>query len=224
MKKLIELVKEENMMNMEKAILRLEKSEYKETALKNALTETRWIQYQKTGDRKTAVEFAKKRLAKQYGKNLEKKINRIRIAESADNVTEIAINIIWKRSRTWGYNPHVNVRIFTDTMVKEFSGTASGCGYDKESAGIADALNKSNELLKALYNAKEKALENGWKNESDCSSNATCIAYGAGYGAIPYFEGGVGFSSLEAVLNKCGFTLNHRNHTKTTDYYYFKRA
>ena len=41
--------------------------------------------------------------------------------------------IVWVRSRTWGSNP--NVQHHGTTI-----GRASGCGYDKESAALADAL------------------------------------------------------------------------------------
>ena len=44
-----------------------------------------------------------------------------------------AICIVWVRSRTWGSNP--NVQHYGTTI-----GRASGCGYNKESAALADAL------------------------------------------------------------------------------------
>lgn len=46
-------------------------------------------------------------------------------------------------------------------------------------------------------------------------------ADGAGYGAIPYFEGGVGMSSFVCVFNACGFVLEHSHETDKTCYYYF---
>lgn len=42
-------------------------------------------------------------------------------------------SIIWKRSATWGHNPNVHFR-------GEIVGKASGCGYDKESAALAEFL------------------------------------------------------------------------------------
>ena len=71
-----------------------------------------------------------------------------------------------------------------------------------------------------LYQAKEKALADGKPD-----NNRACIAYGAGYGVLPYFEGGVGMSSFEAVFNACGLKLKDFSQPdRGQDYYYFERG
>ena len=44
-----------------------------------------------------------------------------------------SFRIVWVKSRTWGHNPNVKYNGYT-------VGKASGCGYDKESAALADFL------------------------------------------------------------------------------------
>lgn len=224
--KLIEEMKRENTNYMNRAIARFTESEHKETALRDASTGTRWNQYQ-AGQitREKAVELATKRLEKEYSKREQRKAGQIAAAAAAEEVKAITIFIEWKKSRTWGYNPTVIARVETENSIEKYTGTASGCGYDKRSAAVADALNKCPAVMKALYSAKEAALANGWKPSNESGSNASCIEYGAGYGALPYLEGGVGMSSLESVFNKCGLLTRIRDESGAkTDYYYFERA
>lgn len=122
------------------------------------------------------------------------------------------------RSRTWGNNPHAEAR----TNAGTFSGTASGCGYDKESTAIAEALNQCDSVLKVLYTLKENGLRAGLSDKSKTAacgrSNGDICGYGAGYGAIPYFEGGVGSSCFWSILKKCGFSTSC-HHGKHSDFY-----
>lgn len=187
--------------------------------LKEYSTETRWTQYTR-GEitREKAVELATKRALKAIEKDTAAELAKLdRVAKAAD-LTFISISVDWVRSRTWGYNPHAEAH----TNTGFYSGTASGCGYDKEPAAIAEALNQCDSVLKALYTLKEKGLRAG---KSDRSKTASCgrsngeiCGYGAGYGAIPYFEGGVGSSCFWEILRKCGYkTSGH--HGKHSDYY-----
>lgn len=52
------------------------------------------------------------------------------------------VSIEWRKSRTWGHCPSV-----LDDRGEKLAG-ASGCGYDKESAALADAL-------RFLFNASD---------------------------------------------------------------------
>lgn len=56
------------------------------------------------------------------------------------------------------------------------------------------------------------------------SSNAKYIAYGAGYGSIPYFEGGVGTGSHIKVFEACGIKCELERHHKNTDFYILKKV
>lgn len=162
-----------------------------------------------------------KDLIKDYYKNeLSKHINKVVEAENIINnkvvIKSIDINIYWSRNRTRGMNPHVTIDIITsDYNYSEYdlTGSASGCGYDKRSAATAEAFNKSKILKAYLYKAKNKALK-----------NKTKLNYGSGYGAIPYFEGGVGFSCHERILkNDLGLKETYcRTTDKGNDNYRFE--
>lgn len=187
--------------------------------LKEYSTETRWTQYSRGKiTREKAVELATKRALKEIEKETAAQLDKLdRVAQAAD-LTFISISVDWVRSRTWGYNPHAEAH--TNTGL--YSGTASGCGYDKESAAIAEALNQCDSVLKALYTLKEKGLRAGKSDKSKTASggrsNGEICGYGAGYGVIPYFECGVGVSCFWSILEKCGYkTSGH--HGKHSDYY-----
>ena len=158
-----------------------------------------------------------------YEKFLNKDIADIENAEVLLNsdlkINKIVIAIEWKKSRTWGNNPYAEVKIFyNNNHIEIFTGSASGCGYDKRSAATAEALNKC-ELLKALlYKAENKRL----KNHSEVTRR-DFIGYGSGYGAIPRFEGGVGFRSHETILNNLNFkTSLYDESSQTYDIYIFE--
>ena len=187
--------------------------------LKEHSTETRWNQY-RAGQitREKAVELATARATKAIEKETAAKLAKLDEVATAADLNFISVSVDWIRSQTWGYNPRVEVR--TNTGV--FTGSASGYGYDKESAAIADAFNKSNSILKAIYTLKEKGLRAGQSDESKTAScgrsNGSICGYGAGYGAIPYFEGGVGSSCFWEILKKCGYKT-YGNHSKHSDFY-----
>lgn len=169
-----------------------------------------------------AYNRALKRAIKEKTQDKIEKLNKIELVEKAEDLEYIKINIDWKKSRTWGANPHVETR----TNCGMYYGSASGCGYDKESSAIAGALNQSPEVLKVLYMLAEKMLaENGdnvyyYTGCSDCISWRNSIGYGSGYDILPYFEGGVGISCFEHILNKCGYKWQTMGRGKTWDCYY----
>lgn len=187
--------------------------------LNKYLTDLRWQQY-KTGkiSREKAVEIASARATKQAEKALEKQLARLETVRNAPDINYIQIMIDWKRSATWGYNP--TARVITN--VSATYGTASGCGYDKESAAIAEAFDKNPSILKLLYTLKENSLQAGISDYSHTActgiDNCNVCGYGAGYSVLPYFEGGVGANCFWAILDKCGYTVRSM-HTKHEDYY-----
>lgn len=192
--------------------------------LKQYSTARRWEQY-KAGEitREKAVELATKRTLKAVEKDTAAKLARLDRVAAAPDLSFISISVDWVRSRTWGNNPRAEVR--TNTGV--FTGTASGCGYDKESAAIADALNQCDSVLKALYTLKEEGLRAGLSDKSKTAacgrSNGEICGYGAGYGAIPYFEGGVSSSCFWSILKKCGFSVTC-HHGKHSNFYRFEEV
>lgn len=192
--------------------------------LKQYSTATRWEQYTSGKiTREKAVELATRRATNEIAKATAEKLAKLDRIAQAPELSFITICVEWKRSSVWGYNPTA-----TATTNTEFaSGHASGCGYDKESAAIADALNDCDSVLKVLYTYKERQLEAGETDESKTAScgrsNGSIIGYGAGYGAIPYFEGGVGASCFWAILKKCGFITRENHSGKHSNFYSVER-
>lgn len=187
--------------------------------LKAHSTAHRWAQYT-AGEitREKAVELATKRATKDIEKKTAAKLAKLDRVKNAPDLVFISVSVDWVKSRTWGYNPRVEIRTNTGT----FYGTASGCGYDKESAAIANALNQCDSVLKALYLLKEKGLCSGLSDKSPTActgvDNRTVCGYGAGYSILPYFEGGVGTSCFWPILKSCGFKTS-AHHTKHADFY-----
>ena len=165
-----------------------------------------------------------KDLIKSYYDNLINKniatVERMETLLNSDlKINKILISIEWKKSRTWGNNPHAEVKIFyNNNHIEIFTGSASGCGYDKRSAATAEALNKC-ELLKALlYKAENKRL----KNHREVTRR-DFIGYGSGCSSLPVFDGGVGFRSHETILNNLNFkTSLYDESSATYDLYIFE--
>lgn len=182
-------------------------------------TAAKWEAYQAGKiTREKAVEMAVRRVCRRNEKEYRQELEGLERAAETPELQSVQIRVEWKRSAMYGMNPHATVIV---NQVNRYEGKASGCGYDKLSAAIADALNKSAVAKRALYQAKEKAILEG-KNPA---SNRECIAYGAGYGVMPYFEGGVGLISLVNVLQACGLKWKFCDERGGTVYnYYFERG
>ena len=198
------------------------KHEKNDNGIKQNSTARRWDQYQH-GEitREKAIEYAQRRRFKEIDNETIKKQNKLLQARDAAEIKSVSISVTWKRSATWGYNPTAEIIV---NGIYQYSGHASGCGYDKRTAAVGGALNQSDIVLKALYTAKEKALKKApasIKKNPD-ASNADLIHYGAGYGVLPYFEGGVGMESFCGVFEACGLKCTHSNSTNYSDYYYFE--
>lgn len=195
-----------------------------DNGLRQYSTPRRWEQYQ-NGEitRDQAVKYATARAEKDHDKQTIKKQDKLLRALDSVDVQTVSISVDWKRSAMWGYNPTATVVI---NGRFEYVGTASGCGYDKRTAAVGDALNQCPAILKMLYTAKEKALKKAPASirKNPDASNADLIHYGAGYGVLPYFEGGVGISSFKGVFEACGLVCTMSHATKTTEFYYFEKG
>lgn len=210
MEKLKKLVEKENKKELKKAISNLNK------AKKEDFTNLWYYREKLTKRQKEKLtkneqkEIIRNNIIKEYNARLNKDLKRIDTIENANNnILSITINIDWVKNRTWGYNPHATIYTNNGDMTE---GRASGCGYDKESAAIAEALNKNNDILKLLYTAKNK------KMTSKKTNNHDILGYGSGHGVLPYFEGGVGVSSLLSIFRKLGYTITE-HHTDKNDFY-----
>lgn len=215
MEKLKKLVEKETTKGSKNAIDNLKKRDKNDILnlwyYKDKLTDTQYNKYinNELTD-KQIKEILKKKIIKEYEKRKDKTLKRIEtITQANENITNINISINWVKNATWGYNPHATITTDFGTMTE---GKASGCGYDKESAAIAEALNKNNDILKLLYIAKNKKMT--FKN----NNNHDLLGYGSGYGVTPYFEGGVGASSLTNIFKKLGYNVQEY-HTDKNDFY-----
>ena len=186
----------------------------KDRILREYSTYTRWEQYQ-TGKitRAQAVDYAVKRYTKAHDKETAEKLEHFERVANAPDLEYIRIEIEWRRSRVWGYNPFVETYAAGD----RYTGTASGCGYDKRSAAVAETFNNCPSILKILYTLKENALREGKENNHDS------LGYGSGYGAVPYFEGGVGVECFWRILEKAGFKVESYG-TRTSDFYRLEKV
>lgn len=202
-----------------------ENHKHSDEGIKRYCTARRWEQYQ-NGEitREKIVELTISRMEKQSDKETAAKLEKLERVAAVPDLESVSISVEWKRNATWGHNPTATVTIHAGNTWKQYTGSASGCGYDKRTAAIGQALNQSRAVLKMLYAVKEKALsEHKATYKPGTESNADFIDYGAGYGVLPYFEGGVGISSFRGVFEACGFKCTADNSTRTSDFYYFER-
>ena len=154
--------------------------------------------------------YVKNRAKNQYLSTLEEEVTKIEAINEAQPILSININVEWKTNRTWGANPKAEVRVnYKDNSCEYFhSGSISGCGYDKESTAIAEALNQSHSVLKMLYNAKNKNID---------KSNGDIFSYGIGGHETPRFSGGVGTNCYYRVFEKLGFKMEKVSSGKSFD-------
>ena len=110
----------------------------------------------------------------------------------------VIISIKRTPSRTWGYTAHA-----VDNYGHRGE-TASGCGYCKTSTALASCLNMHPLIMLRLYTAAERVLSAPGAAQASYRKE---IGYGSGHSPLPYFEGGVGVSSLVGILEKIGFSV-----------------
>lgn len=166
-------------------------------------------------DTQTAAERALKRAFKAIDKDTVEKAAKLERIAQADTLGACDIWVEWKRNAYWGNNPTATATAFNErgNIAGETSGRASGCGYDKRSAAVADALNASGSVLKVLYTAEENALREGK------TDRRAALGYGLGYGVLPYFESGVGVDCFWRFFRDQGYTVNANERGKHSDFY-----
>lgn len=189
--------------------------EQKDAYIKRSLTAKQWEKYQ--SGKITRSEAVKIAIKKETAKNDEyasKQIAKVTEADQTTQAEHITIKVEWHRSSTWGNNPRAEVWGGGCYSV----GTASGCGYDKESASIAEAVNANAHILKALYIAEEKRLK---KQKNKRPSRRDFLGYGSGYGVLPYLGEGVGASCFVHIFQALGYETTEA-HGNIWDFYEFK--
>ena len=128
-----------------------------------------------------------KRFARENEKKRLEKLEKIALIEQYNAPKNANISIEWKKSKMWGYNPTAEIR----ANMRVTTGTASGCGYDKESAAIASAMNSNPEIMRILYEHAE---------------GGETFPYSVNmFAGVPYFDGGCGVSCFQNVFEACGY-------------------
>jgi hypothetical protein len=139
------------------------------------------------------------RRAKYVKKQLAKDLKHLEEVSEAGEVREINISVEWKKNRTWGSNPTAEAQFKGQNNYNRYSsGSIGGCGYDKESTAVANALNQDYSFLKLLYMYKESINFEGKQNRD-------IFGYGSGYGILPRLEGGVGVSCYPTIFETLGY-------------------
>ena len=195
----------------------------KDAGIRKYSTDTRWNQYTAGAiTRKAAIGYATARATKEYQKDTDKNIEFLHRIENGGTLEEISIVVEWYKSCVWGYNPTATATIkWIDNngnyQYIRYTGHASGCGYDKGSAAVADALNQSVAVRAMLCKYANR------RYTREVKTGGAAICYGCGYAAIPYFEGGVGVGCFRKAFELCGYAWNENTAAKNTDYYYITK-
>lgn len=113
----------------------------------------------------------------------------------------VNISVSWTKSPTWGYNPHAEVSVEYEKRYFHGEGTASGCGYDKESAAVASAFKG------IMY----PFFMRNYKKFSELHTYGVCQNWLS-------FEGGVGMSSFTRAFKDLGYDVTE-HHGKMSDFY-----
>lgn len=187
-----------------------EKQEVSDAGLKRESTETRWNAYKEGKiSREKCIEFAVKRKTKALEKKYAEVLERLEAIENAPDLEYADITVKWTRSATWGSNPKAT--IIVNNMRRIESSSIGGCGYDKETTAIAQAMNQSDTLLKLAC----MAIEN--------SSKPYAINNFSEYLSLPDFEGGVGVSSYRSAFESMGYKWENVSSGKTFDVYTIRK-
>lgn len=120
------------------------------------------------------------------------------------DVRRLVVQITWKKSKIWGYNPHAEYwcTYKNDELVHGFA-SCSGCGYDKEST-----------VLARVYNAC--CIGMLWRKRNTRKP----APYGVSLNAFfPYFEGGIGAECYTGITTFLGGTLRKDANGKLFDQY-----
>lgn len=133
-------------------------------------------------------------------------------AATVDSIKAARITVDWKKSRYWGNCPTAEVEIWTaGGQYFNATGRASGCGYDKESAAIAQALGGLAAFDNLIFDNFRKA-----KNTGQPFYFRKCDA-------LPFLEiSGCGVGVLAQWVKMSGYKWTEQ-HGKKWDFYEFEK-
>lgn len=189
-------------------------------------TKNKWTKYVNGEiNREKVIDYAIKRMTERINKKYDEDLTKIANVKTATDFTEILILVEWKKSNLYGYNPTATVTVFNENNNRTYYGKASGYGYDKESAAIAEALNQSDSVLKMLYTAADQSEPEYYNSNKTDINYRNAIGYGSGYNYLPYFEGGAGVSCFSRIFETLGYSFKcTSNDKKFSVYVITKRA
>ena len=144
------------------------------------------------------------KIARKKAKEQAKEQQRIQSERNQKPVESITINVVWRKSRTWGYNPFLEATVrHTDGTITAIKETCSGCGYDKLSTVVGQLFNEvlKYKLWELRDNNETKDLPYGID---------ICPDY-CGFGQ------GVGISCYPAICDKIGFIFKQTYNGKSED-------
>lgn len=151
-----------------------------------------------------------KTLTERQIKNREaKKQKEIEALKNQREIQELTITVEWKKSNTWGMNPHASVNVVykagQERYTRDEGFKASGCGYDKESTVIAEIFNKY-----LRYKLFKLDLTKAYHGSLDNRATQT-LPYGiANYpNCTPHYAGGVGTSCYYDISKAIGGTFEN---------------
>ena len=152
-----------------------------------------------------AYKKAYAKMTKAMYKERDKKLEKLTKIKQSQDIEQIRISVEWKKSATYGNNPHVELSAYSSSSCYDTNATASGYGYDKESQAIAVALNSIDGVRKLLIEKLD------YINEKK--------PYGINqYSIIPSFSGGVGTNCFTSFFKDIGWKVTEM-HGKTYDSY-----
>jgi len=163
--------------------------------------------------------FASKKELKEYllkrlDIHTEKRLGEIKkeflFNNQLEEITELTINVEWKKSSMWRSNPTAEAYVNGVGFVS--SGSIGGCGYDKCSTAVAKVLNQVPQFRKLMFELKDKPKN--YKRKSH-----EVFGYGSGYGVLPAFEGGVGVSCYDRIFKAIGYKFETISSGKSFDVY-----
>jgi len=161
------------------------------------------------------------KLAKREEKKRVENLARIEAEKNQPEVKELLITIEWRKSRTWGSNPHAKAEvtykdntagIWKTGFYREDGFTCSGCGYDKESTVIAEIFNKFLKYKLWRLNPADRKGGNG-------SGDNGAAPYGIRLYSedSPHYGGGIGTSCYYRIAEYLGGKFENVASGKTFD-------
>jgi hypothetical protein len=159
------------------------------------------------------IEYLLKRVEVRYKKRLEEALAKIENVFSQDDIENIDFSVEWKKNSTWGSNPTASATIKTTSGYHRLSSSSiSGCGYDKESTAIAQALNSCPAFIKMLFKLQDHDMKGlyGFRQFHD--------SY------MPSLSGGVGTSCYYSIFEALGFKMEKVASGKSFDSWIVRKA